>query len=231
MTKLSRIVVFGVLLPLVFSGCVPKKAQINGSAALAAYVNDARKGFERHPTPEGSLYIENSRLSDLFRDFRARYINDVVTIRVFETTQAASSADAKNSRNTDFKAGFDKFFGAEKHINELPELVAGKSSSSFEGKGSTTRATTVQTSLTARVVDVLPNGYLVVEGVREVRVNNETQEVYLTGVVRPEDINRDNVVPSSAVAQMAVRVQGRGVVSQPLKPGWLYKILLGVMPF
>jgi flagellar L-ring protein precursor FlgH len=89
----------------------------------------------------------------------------------------------------------------------------------------------LQTSLTARVIDVLPNGYLVVEGMREIRVNNENQGVYLTGVVRPADISPGNVVLSSAVAQMTVRVQGRGVVSQPIMPGWLYKILNNILPF
>ena len=81
------------------------------------------------------------------------------------------------------------------------------------------------------MVDVLPNGYLVVEGMREIRVNNENQSVYLTGVVRPEDINANNTVLSSSVAQMSVRVQGHGAVSQPIKPGWLYKILTGILPF
>jgi flagellar L-ring protein precursor FlgH len=110
-------------------------------------------------------------------------------------------------------------------------MVSGKSDSSFEGTGSTSRETTLQTSLTARIIDVLPNGYLVVEGMREIRVNNENQSVYLTGVVRPEDINANNTVLSSSVAQMSVRVQGKGVVSQPIKPGWLFKILNGVLPF
>ena len=128
-------------------------------------------------------------------------------------------------------AGFDALFGAEKKIKELPSLVSGKADSSYEGKGSTSRTTTLQTNMTARVIDVLPNGNLVVEGMREVRVNNENQVLYITGVVRPVDISRNNVVLSSSVAQMAVRVQGRGVVSQPLRPGWLYRILMGVMPF
>ena len=66
---------------------------------------------------------------------------------------------------------------------------------------------------------------------REVRVNNENQIVYLTGIVRPEDLSRDNVVASSSVAQMAVRVHGNGAVSQPLKPGWLFKIVSGILPF
>ena len=85
--------------------------------------------------------------------------------------------------------------------------------------------------MTARVVDVLPNGNLVIEGVREIRLNNENQILYLTGVVRPEDIARNNVVLSSAVAQMTVRLQGRGTVSQHVNPGWLYKILNNIMPF
>jgi flagellar L-ring protein precursor FlgH len=110
-------------------------------------------------------------------------------------------------------------------------MINGKGSSSFEGEGSTSRMTSLETSLTARVIDVLPNGYLVVEGMRDVRVNNENQSVYLTGVVRPDDISANNVVLSPSIAQMSVRLQGKGIVSQPIKPGWLYRILNGIMPF
>jgi flagellar L-ring protein precursor FlgH len=148
-----------------------------------------------------------------------------------ESVQALASADASSSRATEASAGFDALFGAEKKVNELPNLVAGKSNSSFDAKGSTSRSTTLQAYMTARVIDVLPNGNLVVEGKREVRVNNENQILYITGVIRPVDISRTNVIMSSSVAQMAVRVQGKGMVSQPLKPGWLYRILSGVMPF
>jgi flagellar L-ring protein FlgH len=213
------------------SACHPKDAQVADPTKLGAYASEAKGKAAKTPAAEGSLWASRSGRSDLFRDFKARDINDVLTIRVIETTQAVASADASNSKNTQVTAGFDNFFGLEKSINELPTIVSGKGSGTYEGKGATTRATTLQTTLTARVVDVLPNGYLVVEGMREVRINNENQAVYLTGVVRPEDITKDNIVPSSAVAQMAVRVQGRGVVSQPLKPGWLYRILSGVLPF
>jgi flagellar L-ring protein precursor FlgH len=85
--------------------------------------------------------------------------------------------------------------------------------------------------VSARVVDVLPNGYLVVEGAREVRLNNENQTITITGVVRPVDISQNNEVLSSAIAQMSVKVQGKGLVSQPLNPGWLFKILNGILPF
>lgn len=221
-----------VILPLlILSACAPKKAQVSDPTKLETYVSHAKSRPQPAGVAEGSLWVSGSARSELFRDFKARNVNDVVTIAVTETTQADVSADSKNSKNTAATAAFDGLFGAEKKIKELPNLVSGKGSSTFEGKGSTTRATALQTTITARVIDVLPNGYLVVEGMREVRVNNENQTVYLTGVVRPEDINRQNVVPSSAVAQMVVRVHGRGAVSQPLKPGWLYKILTGVLPF
>jgi flagellar L-ring protein precursor FlgH len=212
-------------------GCGAAKAKAKDPTDLRAYIESANKAKEESGKNEGSLWTGAGYRSNLFRDSKARYINDVVTIRVSETTQAVSTADATNKRSTSSSAGFDNLFGLEKAVKELPTMVSGKNDSSFQGAGSTSRQTTLQTSLTARVIDVLPNGYLVVEGMREVHVNSENQSVYLTGVVRPEDISANNTVLSSAVAQMSVRVQGKGVVSQPIRPGWLLKILNGVLPF
>jgi flagellar L-ring protein FlgH len=212
-------------------GCGAAKAKVKDPTDLHAYIESANKAKEESGKNEGSLWTGAGYRSNLFRDSKARYINDVVTIRVSETTQAVSTADATNKRSTSSSAGFDNLFGLEKAVKELPTMVSGKNDSSFQGAGSTSRQTTLQTSLTARVIDVLPNGYLVVEGMREVHVNSENQSVYLTGVVRPEDISANNTVLSSAVAQMSVRVQGKGVVSQPIRPGWLLKILNGVLPF
>jgi len=216
---------------LACTGCGPTSAKAKDPTDIGAYVESAKKLEAETQRNEGSLWTGNSYRSNLFRDSKARYINDIVTIRVVETTQAVASAEAKNSKETSASSGFDNLFGLEKAIKELPTTVSGKGSSSFEGTGSTSRSTTLETNLAARVIEVLPNGYLVVEGKREVHVNNENQSVYLTGVVRPEDISANNVVASSAIAQMSVRLQGKGVVSQPIKPGWLYKILNGIMPF
>lgn len=213
------------------SGCGPKSAKSSAIPALQTYVAEAKTQPTAPVAAEGSLYVPNGRRSDLFRDFRARNINDVVTIRVVESTQASASADATTAKKTEVSAGFDNLFGLEGKIKELPSLVSGKSDSTFAGSGSTTRASSLQTSLTARVIDVLPNGYLLVEAAREIKLNNETQNVYLTGIVRPEDITRNNIVASSSVAQMTVRVQGRGIVSEPIRPGWLFKILNGILPF
>jgi flagellar L-ring protein FlgH len=213
------------------TGCAGSKAKVNDPTDVREYVTSAKGRQTETKTGEGSLWMSSGYRSDLYRDFKARYVDDIVTIKVDESTQALASADASNSRDSKATAGAGNLFGLEKKVSELSSMVSGSSSSTFAGKGSTSRQTTLATTLTARIVDVLPNGYLVVEGMREIRVNNENQNVYLTGVVRPEDITPGNIVISSAVAQMSVRVQGRGTVSQPLKPGWLYRILCGILPF
>ena len=226
-TGLLSVIMLAGLIP----GCGPKKVQVTAASSLGDYVAEAIAQAAPPPSSEGSLWVAQGANSNLFRDFKARQVNDVVTILVSETTSANAAADAANSKDSSAKIGMNSFFGLEKKIKELPNLVDGKSNTTFQGNGSTTRATNLTTSMTARVKAVLPNGYLVIEGVREVRVNNENQTIYLTGVVRPEDISARNIVPSTAIAQMEVRVQGRGVVSQPLRPGLLYRFLSGIFPF
>ena len=219
-----------VLLPAI-TGCTRTSVQVNDPTELEDYIESAKRRSLDEEKAEGSLWSSTGRQSNLFRDLKAHNIDDVVTILVSESTQALASADASNSRASSVSTGFDNLFGLEKSIAELPTMVSGQSDSSFEGQGSTSRQTMLTANLTARVVDVLPNGYLVVEGMRVIHVNNENQSLYLSGVVRPEDISPNNIVLSSSVAQMSVRLEGRGVVSQPIKPGWLYKILNGVLPF
>jgi flagellar L-ring protein FlgH len=214
------------------TGCAARvAAKVTDPTDLHDYVERAKQAQDNSGARTGSLWTTSGQNSNLFRDLKARNVNDVVTILVSESTQAVASADASNARSTSATAGFTNLFGAEKLIKEIPTLVSGNSDSKFTGSGSTSRATTLSTTLTARVTDVLPNGYLVVEGKREIRVNNENQSVILTGIVRPNDISKSNMVPSSAVAQMSVYVQGKGSVSQPTKPGWLYKILTSYLPF
>ncbi len=219
-------------LPMILAlGCGPKAVHTTAAAALGSYVAEANAQPAPQQGGDGSLWVGKGAYSNLFRDFKAREVNDVVTIVVAETTQANTAADATSNKDSSAEVGFSNLFGAEKKIKELSSAVNGKSTTTFKGAGSTTRATMLTTTLTARVKSVLPNGYLQIEGIRELRLNNENQTIYLSGIVRPEDISAKNIVSSAAIAQMEVRVQGRGIVSQPLKPGWLYRILNGILPF
>ena len=225
-------VIAGLAFALVFAcGCGPKKIRTSSMSSLEAYVAEAKAAGPPVSSNEGSLWVNHGHRTDLFKDPRAQDVNDVVTVQVVESTQASAAADSKNSKATTADAGYISLFGAENRIKELPNLISGKTTNTFNGSGATTRNTTLSTSMTARVINVLPNGYLVIEGIREIRLNNENQILFLTGVVRPEDISRSNVVLSSSIAQMTVRLQGRGDISQHVNPGWLYKILNTVMPF
>lgn len=219
------------LLAALASGCAPKTVRTTAAGSLDSYVAEAKAQPVSQGAVDGSLWVGQGSYMNLFRDFKAREVNDVVTILVSETTQANTAADATSNKDSAAQVGLSNLFGAENKIKELSSAVNGKSTTTFKGSGSTTRATTLTTAMTARVKAVLPNGYLVIEGVRELRLNNENQTIYLTGVVRPEDISARNVVSSAAIAQMEIRVQGRGIVSRPLKPGLLYRILSGVFPF
>ena len=218
----------------VFSGCGSgsrKQVQVVDPTDIEEYRAEAKRAAEEAEFTTGSLWTNSGQYSNLFRDMKARYVNDVVTIQVSETTQAVTSADASAKRSSSMSNGIDQLVGLQGGVKELPALVSASGQTRFDGQGTTSRATQLRTTLTARVADVLPNGYLVVEGKREVRVNNENQTVLLSGIIRPSDITKNNVVPSSSVAQMSVQVQGKGTVSQPLKPGWLYQILHGILPF
>ena len=218
----------------VFNGCSAasrlKPVPVADPTGIEEYVSEAKRAAEEMETKTGSLWTNSGQYSNLFRDPKARFINDVVTIQVSETTQAVTSADASSRRGTSMSAGIESLVGLEGGVRELPNLISSAGNTRFDGQGSTSRATQLRTTVTARVTEVLPNGYLVVEGKREVRVNNENQMVIFSGIIRPSDINKSNVVPSSSVAQMSVRVQGKGTVSQPLKPGWLHQIINGIWP-
>ena len=116
-------------------------------------------------------------------------------------------------------------------MKELPTLVDAQSDSNFKGSGAAKRSQTLTTTVAARVVDVMPNGNLVVEAVKEIRVDHENQVLTIRGVVRPRDITPQNVVSSNAVADMQIRLNGKGLVSDQLKPGFLHRILMKFFPF
>jgi flagellar L-ring protein precursor FlgH len=167
-------------------------------------------------------------LNGLSLDRRARQVNDLITIRVVEAITASGSADSQLSKDSNAGAGVATLFGLEKKLPgsiDSAALFGTKSSSTFKGAGTTTRAGDFTAALTARVVEVLPNGDLVVEGVHELDINGDQQVIVLTGVVRVSDVSPNNVVSSQSIGQMRVRYFGRGLMKDNLKPGILIRLL------
>ncbi len=171
----------------------------------------------------GSLWM-----SGLLGDLRARNLNDLVTVHVVETITAQGSADSSLDKKSNAAIAIPHLFGLESkypHALDPDALAALSTSTTFKGGGNTSRSGSLTADMTARVAEVLPNGNLVIEGVREIDINGDRQIVVLTGIVRPADIGPGNVVASPAVGQMQIRYFGRGLIKDNLQPGWLVRAL------
>ena len=172
--------------------------------------------------------VDYGWMTDLSLDVRARRVNDIVTVRVIENISGAGAADSAISQSSSGLASLTNYFGLE---NVLPDsispnsLVDTLSDTDFEGGGTTNRSGTLNAIVTTRVAEVLPNGDLVLEGVREVVINGDRQMLLLTGIARQDDIGPNNVVLSPAVGQLRIRYFGEGLMKDSLEPGWLTKIL------
>ncbi len=178
---------------------------------------------------EGSLWSPQIP-SNLFRDLKARNVGDIVTINVVESATASKNATTKTSRNSALAAGWSgvlakltgDWVGTEQKVNFEND---------FDGKGETTRSSQLNTFITAQVIQVLPSGNLVIEGSRQVQVNNENQFIHVQGVIRPEDISSGNIILSTYIAEARIELAGQGAVSDKQRPGWLARILDWVWPF
>jgi flagellar L-ring protein precursor FlgH len=167
-------------------------------------------------------------MNGLAVDSRARHVNDLISIRVEESITASGAADASLSKKTDTSNSVGGLFGLTSKLPSAIDPVSlanTKSDNGFKGSGATTRSGVLTTLLTARVADVLPNGDLVIEGVREIDINGDMQIVVLTGVVRVADLAPGNVVSSTSVGQLRIQYFGRGLMKDSLTPGWLLRVL------
>jgi flagellar L-ring protein precursor FlgH len=216
-----------VALAMMAASGTARAAHGNGSdnydAVFERYLKQARATTDALPRAN-----DWSWMSRLALDHRARSVNDLLTIRVVESITASGSADAATSKSSQAGIGISSLFGIEKKLPDPIDptsLVAGKTNTNFAGSGTTTRTGELSALITARVSDVLANGDLVIEGVREIDINGDRQIVVLTGVVRTYDINSSNTVLSTSIGQLRIRYFGRGLTQDNLKPGWLIRIL------
>ena len=180
----------------------------------------------------GSTFVPGSRLGDLSRDFRASQAGDIVTIVVADRASALNRGATTATRSSSAKSNVTALAGLTKAAGPLANLTGVSSNSQLQGQGETSRTNTLSTTLSARITEVLPNGDLVVEGTKQVGVNGEKQTVTVRGVVRWNDVSTANLVRSDRIAQLEVRVAGKGVVDDVVRrPHLLYRLLLGVLPF
>ena len=200
----------------------PAKPSDNYDELFLKYLAEARATASTPQSPD-SLWM-----AGLNGDLRARRVNDLVTVRVLELVTAQGSADSSLDKSSSASAAVPNLFGLESKYPgwlDPTSLASLSASTDFQGGGSTTRTGSLSAALTARVVEVLPNGDLALEGVREIDINGDRQIIVLTGVVRTADVGPGNVVPSTAIGQMRIRYFGRGLIKDNLQPGWLVRVL------
>ncbi len=180
----------------------------------------------------GSLYSPSGYLADSARDLRASQVDDVITIVVSEAVSAVASGTTNTSRKSSAQNSITSLAGALPGAGKLANLLGVTNNQQLQGTGQTSRTMTVTTVMSARVVEVTPNGTLVVEGTKDIGVNSEKQHIIVHGLVRPADLTVANTVQSQQVADLTVQVNGKGVVNDAIKrPFILYRILLGLLPF
>jgi flagellar L-ring protein precursor FlgH len=180
----------------------------------------------------GSLFSPSGRLSDATRDLRARDLGDLVTIVVSDRASAIAKGVTNTSRKSSAKNTIASLGGAVASSNPLSALADINNNQQIQGQGQTSRDMTISTTLSAKVIDVLANGTLVIEGTKNIAINSEKQYIAVRGMIRPIDLTTANTIRSDQVADLSIQVNGKGVVGDAIKrPFILYRILLGLLPF
>lgn len=206
--------------------------QTPAEEALQDYLQRVREIAGATQPPTGSIWMEHGPLSDLGSDYKARNVNDLVTIHILEQTQAVGSGSLQQKRDFSTKSGISGLFGNVGATSGLQNLINAQSGNSLDGTASTASTSQLSTSLTGRVVSVLPNGFLVVEAVRTIAMNNEQQTFIVRGVIRPGDIAPDNSVLSTQVGDMEIQMMGKGVISDGTRPpNVLTRIITHILGF
>jgi len=180
----------------------------------------------------GSAYSENGRYTDLASDLRARRVGDTITILVSDRLNASSEGASASSRSSSANSSITKLLGQPSPVGALANLATLGGTTKLDGSGSTNRSNVLTTTLTGRVVEVLPNGDLVVQANKDVGVNSEKHQVAIRGIVRWNDVSTSNQVRSDRIAMMSIQLNGKGLVSDAIRrPNLLYRIMLGILPF
>ncbi len=220
-------------------GQAPPLSPVGGEAIQEASYEPVRMPMPAHQ-PEvyqaNSLWRQGAR--SFFKDQRARTIGDVLTVNVTIQDEATLANATTRSRANSEGLGVDGLFGIENQFNRIfkgtvdsGSLVDLNSDLSNQGQGNVTRNEDINLNVAAVVAQVLPNGNLVIHGRQEVRVNFEVRELFVAGVVRPEDITPDNNINHEQIAELRVAYGGRGQLTEVQQPRYGSQVLDVILPF
>lgn len=183
----------------------------------------------------GSIYAKKStNMKNQYSDDVARKIGDILTITIYEESDASSTAERDMSKVTNRDQQFDGKVSIENVVSSLPEVNFGAGSSytnTFASNTDNSNQRTFKDNVTVVVVDIMPNGNLVVSGTCTRNISDDIQEVQVSGIVRPSDIDYSNTVDSKRIGNFNIVTKYKGVEAPYNKPGWLGRILDAIWPF
>lgn len=195
------------------------KAGQDPHKARAEYI--ARMQQQTVPSPTetapGSLWRPDGLWNDMAADYKARRLNDIVTIVVVQQTTAQAAGNVGSQRDFNTQSGISGLPGHIK-VSGVTNLLTAQSSTKLKGQGSLDASSAMKTSLAGQIVAVLPSGSMVVEAHRVVAINNQKETMIVRGVLRPNDIRPDNTAFSTALSDLEIELRGKGVVSDATRP-------------
>lgn len=187
------------------------------------------------PAFSDSLWHEDFS-KPMFADRRATRIGDIITIVVQENSSTSKDSLTKTAKKSGLDASISSFFyspeasGLLTKNGKLPALKM-QSQNDFSGGGSINNSEKIVTRIAVRVIDVLPNQNLLIEGTRQTTFSGETQDVVLRGTVRPDDVMANNTIFSYNIADAQIKFVSKGTVSDTQKKGWFTKVWDKISPF
>jgi flagellar L-ring protein precursor FlgH len=183
------------------------------ASSLDSYLSRVRLDNKAVQSSPGAIWTDSGRLTRMSTDVRAMRPHDLISVVVSESLAASTDGTVKNSRASNASSGISGLIGTLHAGNALQNLVNQNSSSGLNAQGASATNSSLTTTFGGQVVEVLPNGMLVIEAARQVEFSQQTQTIVLRGLVRPEDISQQNQVLSTAISSMELQVRGKGIVN------------------
>jgi len=180
---------------------------------------------------QSSLWAKSVGTPDIIRNQKAQKVGDLLTVVVDENATATTTADTTAKKDNKINLSGTLSTGQADTPQNAGLAANTENKSEFTGSGQTDRTGKFQTTVQASVEEVLPNGTLFVRGKKAITINNEDQELIVSGFVRPDDIRINNTVISTVMANAEIRYTGKGVVSDKQHSGWGTRLLDAIWPF
>ena len=191
----------------------PQPGNTPPDVALNQYITRVRAEKAAEVLTTGSIWSATGRLTNLVSDVKAIRAHDPIAVVVSESLAASTDGTVKNQRASSASSQVSALLGKLSSSNALNNLLSQTSASALNAQGQSVTNSSITTTLGGEVVDVLPNGMLVIQVVRQLTFNQQTQLIRLRGLVRPEDVNAQNQVTSTAITDMELEVVGKGIVN------------------